>query len=104
MHPSAASKTWSTRSGRCHSIARQASAPSSRGGWTRVLRNLSRKTTARLYLVWALQQTLANVFAGVILHLTHPFTIGEHVRIRGSFGGELSGTILGISLTNTVST
>jgi small-conductance mechanosensitive channel len=55
-----------------------------------------------LVLGAALQQTLANVFAGVILHLTHPFTIGEHVRIRGSFGGELSGTILGISLTNTV--
>jgi small-conductance mechanosensitive channel len=55
-----------------------------------------------LVLGAALQQTLANVFAGLILHLTHPFTVGEHVRIRGSFGGELSGTILAISLTNTV--
>jgi small-conductance mechanosensitive channel len=51
-----------------------------------------------LVLAAALQQTLANIFAGVVLLLTHPFTVGDHVRIRGSFGGELTGTVLATSL------
>jgi small-conductance mechanosensitive channel len=56
-----------------------------------------------LVLAAALQQTLSNLFARVVLLLTHPFTIGERIRIRGSFvGGELSGTVLAISLLHAV--
>jgi hypothetical protein len=51
----------------------------------------------------ALQQTLANVFAGLALMLAEPFTLGEHVRIRsGALGGEFSGTIVAVTLTYVV--
>jgi small-conductance mechanosensitive channel len=51
-----------------------------------------------LLLTAALQLTLTNICAGVVLLLSHPFNVGEHIRLRGSFGGELQGTVLTISL------
>lgn len=48
----------------------------------------------------AAQQSLGNVFAGLVLLLARPFTIGDHVRIRsGSLGGIFDGVVLGMSLT-----
>jgi small-conductance mechanosensitive channel len=51
----------------------------------------------------ALQQTLANVFAGVVLLMAHPFSIGERIRIRsGALGGELVGLVAKVTLTYVV--
>lgn len=48
----------------------------------------------------AAQQSLGNVFAGFVLLLARPFTVGDHVRIRsGALGGVFDGTVLAISLT-----
>ena len=48
----------------------------------------------------AAQQSLGNVFAGLVLLLTRPFAVGDHIRIRaGAYGGELDGTVRTISLT-----
>lgn len=48
----------------------------------------------------AAQQSLGNVFAGVVLLLARPFTIGDHIRIRsGALGGIFDGVVLGMSLT-----
>jgi len=48
----------------------------------------------------AAQQALGNVFAGLVLLLNRPFTIGDHIRIRsGALGGEFDGTITGMGLT-----
>ncbi|MEU5880858.1 mechanosensitive ion channel domain-containing protein [Spirillospora sp. NPDC047279] len=45
------------------------------------------------------QQTLANVFAGIVLLYSHPFDIGDEVHIRsGPLGGELEGTVQEIGL------
>ena len=46
------------------------------------------------------QQTLGNVFAGIVLIVARPFTVGDHVRIRaGALGGIFEGDVLGMSLT-----
>jgi len=48
----------------------------------------------------AAQQALGNVFAGLVLLLNRPFTIGDHIRIRsGALGGEFDGTVTGMGLT-----
>jgi Mechanosensitive ion channel len=48
----------------------------------------------------AAQQTLANLFAGIILLLSRPFTVGEEIRLSsGPLGGEFQGTVLEIGLT-----
>lgn len=47
----------------------------------------------------AAQQSLGNVFAGLVLLLARPFTIGDSVRVRtGSMGGPLDGTVIGMDL------
>jgi small-conductance mechanosensitive channel len=48
----------------------------------------------------AAQQSLSNVFAGIVLLLARPFTVGSRVRIRsGALGGIFEGTVIGMSLT-----
>jgi len=48
----------------------------------------------------AAQQSLANLFAGLVLLFAHPFRVGDHVRFRaGALSGEIEGTITDISLT-----
>jgi small-conductance mechanosensitive channel len=48
----------------------------------------------------AAQQTLANLFAGIILLLSRPFMVGDDVRLwSGPLGGQFEGTILEIGLT-----
>ena len=51
----------------------------------------------------ALQQILANVFAGVVLLMAHPFSVGRRIRIKsGSLGGELVGLVTNVILTYVV--
>jgi small-conductance mechanosensitive channel len=48
----------------------------------------------------AAQQTLANLFAGIILLLSRPFVVGDDVRLwSGPLGGHFQGTVLEIGLT-----
>jgi hypothetical protein len=48
----------------------------------------------------AAQQTLANLFAGIILLLSKPFVVGDDVRLwSGPLGGEFEGTVMEIGLT-----
>jgi small-conductance mechanosensitive channel len=48
----------------------------------------------------AAQQSLGNVFAGLVLLAARPFTVGDHIRVRsGPLGGQFEGIVLGISLT-----
>ena len=48
----------------------------------------------------AAQQTLANLFAGIILLLSRPFTVGDDVRLwSGPLGGVFEGTVMEIGLT-----
>lgn len=48
----------------------------------------------------AAQQSLANLFAGMVLLFARPFRVGDHVRIRsGALGGMLEGIVSDISLT-----
>jgi small-conductance mechanosensitive channel len=47
----------------------------------------------------AAQQTLGNVFAGIVLLLARPFTLGERVRVRaGSLGGIFEGVVTAMNL------
>lgn len=47
----------------------------------------------------AAQQTLGNFFAGLVLLMVRPFTIGDHVVLRSSpLGGEYEGTVTDMSL------
>ncbi|MEP6598648.1 MAG: mechanosensitive ion channel family protein [Actinomycetota bacterium] len=47
----------------------------------------------------AAQQTLGNVFAGLVLLFSRPYVPGERIRIRsGSAGGPLDGTVTGVGL------
>jgi small-conductance mechanosensitive channel len=47
----------------------------------------------------AAQQALGNVFAGVVLLIARPFSVGDDIRLRaGALGGELSGRVLGMGL------
>jgi len=48
----------------------------------------------------AAQQSLGNVFAGIVLLMAKPFSIGNHIRVRsGALGGEFHGTVMAMSLT-----
>jgi small-conductance mechanosensitive channel len=45
------------------------------------------------------QQTLANLFAGIVLLAAHPFHVGERVRLRsGALGGLIEGAVVEIGL------
>ena len=47
----------------------------------------------------AAQQTLGNVFAGIVLLLARPFTLGEKVRVRaGALGGIFEGYVTAMNL------
>jgi len=51
----------------------------------------------------AAQQTLGNVFAGIVLLSARPFVVGERVRLQGGdLAGELEGTISSLGLLHTV--
>jgi len=48
----------------------------------------------------AAQQSLANLFAGMVLLFARPFRVGDHVRFRaGALYGLLDGTVTDISIT-----
>ena len=48
----------------------------------------------------AAQQSLGNVFAGLVLLVARPFAVGNYIRVRsGSLGGEFFGTVTSMSLT-----
>src|ERR1700678_1286563 len=45
------------------------------------------------------QQSMANLFAGVVLLLSRPFNVGERIRVRsGAMGGVMEGTVTEIGL------
>jgi small-conductance mechanosensitive channel len=47
----------------------------------------------------AAQQSLGNIFAGLVLLLARPYAIGEQVRVRsGGLGGPFDGTVAGMDL------
>jgi small-conductance mechanosensitive channel len=46
------------------------------------------------------QQSMANLFAGVVLLVSRPFNVGERIRVRsGAMGGVMEGTVTEIGLT-----
>jgi small-conductance mechanosensitive channel len=46
------------------------------------------------------QQSLANVFAGIVLLFSRPFGVGDSVRLRsGALGGQIQGTVTEIGIT-----
>ena len=48
----------------------------------------------------AAQQALGNAFAGLVLLIARPFTVGDQVRVRsGALGGEFAGTVTAMGLT-----
>lgn len=48
----------------------------------------------------AAQQSLGNLFSGLVLLVARPFAVGDHIRVRsGALGGEFFGTVLSLSLT-----
>ena len=48
----------------------------------------------------AAQQSLSNVFAGVMLQFAHPFRVGDRVWVRsGALGGTIEGTVTEFSIT-----
>ncbi len=47
----------------------------------------------------AAQQTLGNLFAGIVLLVNRPFTVGEHIVMRsGPLGGEYEGRVTDMTL------
>lgn len=47
----------------------------------------------------AAQQSLGNVFAGIVLLFARPYIPGERIRVRsGSLGGPLDGTVTSVGL------
>jgi small conductance mechanosensitive channel len=51
----------------------------------------------------AAQQTLGNVFAGVVLLSARPFVVGDRVRLQGGdLAGDMEGTIASLGLLHTV--
>ncbi len=47
----------------------------------------------------AAQQSLGNIFAGLVLLLGRPFVVGQQVRVRsGALGGPIDGTVVGMDL------
>jgi small-conductance mechanosensitive channel len=50
----------------------------------------------------AAQQTLANMFAGLVLLTTHPFRVGQRVRLRGgAMAGDIDGIVSSLGLVYT---
>lgn len=48
----------------------------------------------------AAQQSLANVFAGIVLLLSRPFSVGDQIHLRsGPLGGILEGTVVEVGIT-----
>lgn len=48
----------------------------------------------------AAQQALGNVFAGVVLLLARPFSVGDAIRVRaGALGGVIEGTVSAMGMT-----
>jgi small-conductance mechanosensitive channel len=48
----------------------------------------------------AAQQVLSNLFAGIVLLLARPFSVGDRIRLRsGALGGLLEGTVTEIGIT-----
>jgi small-conductance mechanosensitive channel len=48
----------------------------------------------------AAQQSLSNVFAGIVLLLARPFRVGDTIRLQaGALGGQLDGTVKEIGIT-----
>jgi small-conductance mechanosensitive channel len=48
----------------------------------------------------ASQQTLANLFAGLVLLVARPFGVGDYVRLQsGTIGGQYEGTVIEVGLT-----
>ena len=48
----------------------------------------------------AAQQSLSNIFAGMVLLLSRPFHVGDHIQLRaGALGGQLQGTVTEIGIT-----
>jgi hypothetical protein len=48
----------------------------------------------------AAQQSLSNVFAGIVLMLAHPFKVGDSIRMQaGALGGQISGVIVEVGIT-----
>lgn len=48
----------------------------------------------------ASQQTLANLFAGMVLLVARPFGVGDYARfVSGAIGGQYEGTVIEIGLT-----
>jgi small-conductance mechanosensitive channel len=46
------------------------------------------------------QQSLANLFAGIVLLMARPFSVGDRIRVRsGAMGGVLEGTVSEIGIT-----
>jgi small-conductance mechanosensitive channel len=46
------------------------------------------------------QQTMANLFAGIVLLLSRPFNVGERIRVRsGAMGGIIEGLVTEIGIT-----
>jgi small-conductance mechanosensitive channel len=57
-------------------------------------------TVVGVLLGIAAQQSLANLFAGLVLMFARPFRVGDQVRFRaGALGGTIEGTIVDISIT-----
>jgi small-conductance mechanosensitive channel len=53
----------------------------------------------------AAQQTLGNVFAGIVLLSARPFVVGDRVRLQGGdLAGEMEGTVSSLGLLHTVFT
>jgi small-conductance mechanosensitive channel len=48
----------------------------------------------------AAQQALGNIFAGVVLLLARPFSVGDAIRVKsGTLGGPLEGVVSGMGMT-----
>lgn len=48
----------------------------------------------------AAQQSLGNLFSGLVLMLARPFQVGSYIRVRsGALGGEFQGRVLNMGLT-----
>jgi small-conductance mechanosensitive channel len=57
---------------------------------------------AGIVLGIAATQSLGNVFAGIVLILSRPFDVGDHIRIRsGALGGVFDAWVLEVTLTYT---
>ena len=55
---------------------------------------------ATILITIAGQQSLSNVFAGMVLLLSRPFVVGDIIWLRsGAMGGQLEGTVTEIGIT-----